>query len=119
MAKIMTVDDAAFMRMFIKDTLKKVGYSDVIEACNGKEAVEKFDEENPDLVFMDITMPIMTGIEALQAIKKKHPNAKIVMCSAMGQEALVMEAVKSGAIDFIVKPFKPERFQQVLTKVFG
>ena len=118
MAKIMTVDDAAFMRMFIKDALSKLGYSDVIEAVNGQEAIEKYDEENPDLVFMDITMPTMTGIEALRTIKQKHPGAKVVMCSAMGQEALVMEAVRLGAIDFIVKPFKPERFQQVLDKVF-
>ena len=110
MAKnILICDDAAFMRMMVKDALTKAGYTDLIEAQDGAEAVEKFNAENPDLVFMDITMPNKDGLEALKEIKAAHPNANIVMCSAMGQEAMVIEAIKSGAKDFIVKPFKPDR----------
>jgi two-component system chemotaxis response regulator CheY len=109
MATILLADDAAFMRMTIKNALSKEGYTDIHEAADGAQAVEKYNELNPDLVFMDITMPNMDGLEALKAIKGAHPDAKIIMCSAMGQEAMVIDAVKSGAKDFIVKPFKPER----------
>lgn len=109
MAKILLVDDAAFMRMMLKDTLKKNGYTDVFEAVDGLDAVAKYDEISPDLVIMDITMPNMDGLEALKTITTKHPDARVVMCSAMGQEAMVVEAIKLGAKDFIVKPFKPER----------
>lgn len=109
MAKILLVDDAAFMRMMIKDTLSKNGYTDLFEASDGAQAVEKFEEIEPDLVIMDITMPNMDGLEALKAIIGKHPDAKIVMCSAMGQETMVIEAIKLRAKDFIVKPFKPDR----------
>lgn len=119
MGKIMTADDAAFMRMLIKDTLAKNGYTDIVEAADGKLACEVYATEKPDLVFMDITMPNKTGIEALAEIKKMDPLAKVVMCSAMGQEAMVMEAIKLGAIDFIVKPFKPDRLMQVVKKVLG
>lgn len=119
MAKIMLVDDAAFMRMMVKDALTKAGYTDLIEAQDGAEAVEKFNAENPDLVFMDITMPNKDGLEALKEIKAAHPNANIVMCSAMGQEAMVIEAIKSGAKDFIVKPFKPDRILQTVSKILG
>ena len=119
MAKIMLVDDAAFMRMMVKDALTKAGYTDLIEAQDGAEAVEKFNAENPDLVFMDITMPNKDGLEALKEIKAAHPNANIVMCSAMGQEAMVIEAIKSGAKDFIVKPFKPERVLKTVTSIVG
>jgi len=119
MAKIMLVDDAAFMRMMVKDALTKAGYTDVIEARDGAEAVEKFNAENPDLVFMDITMPNMDGLEALKAIRAAHPNANVVMCSAMGQEAMVIEAIKSGAKDFIVKPFKPDRIQATAEKILS
>lgn len=119
MGKIMTADDAAFMRMLIKDTLTKNGYTDIIEASDGQVACDLYASEMPDLVFMDITMPNKTGIEALAAIKKMDPCAKVVMCSAMGQEAMVMEAIKLGAIDFIVKPFKPDRLMQVVKKVLG
>lgn len=119
MAKIMLVDDAAFMRMMVKDALTKAGYTDLIEAQDGAEAVEKFNAENPDLVFMDITMPNMDGLEALKAIKGAHPNANIVMCSAMGQEAMVIEAIKSGAKDFIVKPFKPDRILATAEKILS
>ncbi|GFI08148.1 MAG: response regulator [Lachnospiraceae bacterium] len=119
MAKIMLVDDAAFMRMMVKDALTKAGYTDLIEAQDGAEAVEKFNAENPDLVFMDITMPNKDGLEALKEIKAAHPNANIVMCSAMGQEAMVIEAIKSGAKDFIVKPFKPDRILATAEKILS
>lgn len=119
MGKIMTADDAAFMRMLIKDTLSKNGYTDIVEASDGQNACDVYAAEKPDLVFMDITMPNKTGIEALAEIKKLDPMAKVVMCSAMGQEAMVMEAIKLGAIDFIVKPFKPDRLLQVVKKVLG
>lgn len=119
MGKIMTADDAAFMRMLIKDTLSKNGYTDIVEASDGQNACDVYAAEKPDLVFMDITMPNKTGIEALAEIKKMDPMAKVVMCSAMGQEAMVMEAIKLGAIDFIVKPFKPDRLLQVVKKVMG
>ena len=119
MAKILLVDDAAFMRKVIKDTLNKNGYTDVHEAVDGADAVEKYDELHPDLVMMDITMPNKTGIEALKDIKGMDPMAKVVMCSAMGQEAMVVEAIKLGALDFIVKPFKPDRILQTVKKVLG
>ena len=117
--KILCVDDAAFMRKMVKDTLSKAGYTDLYEAVDGADAVEKFGEISPDLVIMDITMPNMDGIQALQAIKTKDAGAKIVMCSAMGQEAMVVEAIKLGAMDFIVKPFKPDRILQTVQKVLG
>lgn len=119
MAKIMLVDDAAFMRMMVKDALSKAGYTDLVEAQDGVEAVDKFNTENPDLVFMDITMPNMDGLEALKRIKAAHPSANIVMCSAMGQEAMVIEAIKSGAKDFIVKPFKPDRILATAEKILS
>ena len=119
MAKIMLVDDAAFMRMMIKNTLTQQGYTDIVEAQDGAEAVTKFAEENPDLVFMDITMPNMDGLQALKKIKEDHPDAKIVMCTAMGQETMVLDAIKSGAKDFIVKPFTPERIAETAQKFLG
>ena len=119
MAKILLVDDAAFMRMMLKDTLTKKGYTDLEEAADGAQAVAKYDEIHPDLVIMDITMPNMDGLEALKTIRGKDPNATIVMCSAMGQEAMVIEAIKSGAKDFIVKPFKPERILKTVTSILG
>ncbi len=119
MAKILLVDDAAFMRMMVKDTLTKNGYTDLDEAADGVQAVAKYDEIHPDLVIMDITMPNMDGLEALKTIRAKDPNATIVMCSAMGQEAMVIEAIKSGAKDFIVKPFKPERILKTVTSILG
>ena len=119
MAKILIVDDAAFMRMMVKDNLKKAGYSDFLEAGDGEDAISKYTENRPDLVLLDITMPIKDGIQALQAIKEINPDAKVVMCSAMGQEGMVVEAIKLGALDFIVKPFKPDRLVQTVRTVLG
>ena len=117
--RILLVDDAAFMRKMIKDTLSKNGYTDLHEAVDGADAVEKFTELKPDLVIMDITMPNMDGLEALKAIRAKDGGANIVMCSAMGQESMVMDAVRSGAKDFIVKPFKAERVIKTVTTILG
>ncbi|SFG00638.1 two-component system, chemotaxis family, response regulator CheY [Lachnospiraceae bacterium C7] len=120
MAKnVLICDDAAFMRMMIKDILSKNGYNIVGEAENGAKAVEKFEETKPDLVLMDITMPEMDGIQALKKIRETHPEACIIMCSAMGQQAMVIEAIQSGAKDFIVKPFQPERVLEAVKKVIG
>ena len=120
MAKnILIVDDAAFMRMMIKDILTKNGYNIAAEAENGKVAVDKYNEVKPDLVLMDITMPEMDGIQALKAIKAVDPNANCIMCSAMGQQAMVIEAIQSGAKDFIVKPFQADRVLEAVKKVIG
>ncbi len=117
--KIMIVDDAAFMRMMIKNSLTGNGYTNIIEAADGQIAFETFKTEKPDLVIMDITMPNMDGIQSLQAIKSYDPNAMVVMCSAMGQEAMVVDAIRFGALDFIVKPFKPDRILQTVKKILG
>lgn len=120
MAKsVLVCDDAAFMRMMIKDILTKNGYTIAGEAENGLKAVEKYAETQPDLVLMDITMPEMDGIEALKKIKASDPNASIVMCSAMGQQAMVIESIQSGARDFIVKPFQPDRVLEAVAKAVG
>ncbi|MGI6548900.1 MAG: response regulator [Syntrophomonadales bacterium] len=113
---ILVVDDAAFMRMMIKDILTKNGYQVVGEADNGLNAIDKYEELKPDLVTMDITMPEMDGITAVKEIRKKNPNAKIIMCSAMGQQAMVIDAIQAGARDFIVKPFQPERVLEAVAK---
>ena len=117
--KILVVDDAAFMRMMVKDALTKGGYTNLIEAADGAIALETYKAEKPDFVMMDITMPNMDGIEALKAIKAFDPSAKIVMCSAMGQESMVVDAIRFGALDFIVKPFKPDRVIQTVQKIIG
>ena len=116
---ILICDDAAFMRMMIKDILTKNGYNVAGEAENGMKAVEKFKEVNPDLVLMDITMPEMDGIQALKEIKKLDGGAKVIMCSAMGQQAMVIESIQAGAKDFIVKPFQAERVIEAVKKVVG
>lgn len=116
--KIMLVDDAAFMRMMIKNTLTQGGYTNIIEAENGAEAVDKYKSESPDLIIMDITMPEKDGIQALREIKEYDAKSNIVMCSALGQEKLVLEALKLGAADFIVKPFKPDRIMETVAKFF-
>ena len=107
------------MRMMIKDILTKNGYTIVGEAENGQKAVEKYNETKPDLVMMDITMPEMDGIQALKKIKATDPNAAIIMCSAMGQQAMVIESIQSGAKDFIVKPFQPDRVLEAVKKAIG
>jgi len=119
MGGILIVDDAAFMRMMIKDILTKNGYEVAGEAGNGAIAVESFAELQPELVIMDITMPEMDGIEAVKKIKASDPSAKIIMCSAMGQQAMVIDAIQAGARDFIVKPFQPERVIEAVKKVLG
>ena len=120
MAKnILICDEAACMRMMIKDILTKNGYNIVGEAENGAKAVEKYAELKPDLVLMDITMPEMDGIEALKKIKAADANASIIMCSAMGQQAMVIESIQSGAKDFIVKPFQADRVLEAVQKVVG
>lgn len=120
MAKnILVVDDAAFMRMMIKDILTKNGYNVAGEAENGAKALEKYNEVKPDLVLMDITMPEVDGIQALKNIKAADPNAKVIMCSAMGQQAMVIESIQAGAKDFIVKPFQADRVLEAVKKVVG
>ena len=120
MAKsILICDDAAFMRMMIKDILVKNGYNIAGEAENGVKAVEKYQETKPDLVLMDITMPEMDGIQALKKIKEGDPNACVIMCSAMGQQAMVIESIQAGAKDFIVKPFQADRVIEAVKKVVG
>ncbi|MDD3150046.1 MAG: response regulator [Candidatus Gastranaerophilales bacterium] len=116
MSKILIVDDAAFMRMMLKDILSKNGFEVIGEAANGDEAVQKFVELSPDLVTMDITMPLCDGIQALKQIKAKNANAKVVMCSAMGQQAMVIESIQAGAKDFIVKPFQADRVVEAIRK---
>ncbi|MGV8146358.1 MAG: response regulator [Alkaliphilus sp.] len=120
MAKgILIVDDAAFMRMMIKDVLTKNGFDVIGEAENGVKAVEKYKELTPDLTIMDITMPELDGIQAVKQIKKHDPNATVIMCSAMGQQAMVIEAIQAGAKDFIVKPFQADRVIEAVKKALG
>lgn len=118
MPKILVVDDAAFMRMRLRKLLTENGY-EVIEAENGKDGVEKYEKEKPDLVLMDITMPVMDGITAVEEIKKRDPNAIIVMCSALGQQNMVLAAVKAGAKDFIVKPYQPDKILSTVKRFVG
>lgn len=115
----MVVDDAAFMRMMLKDILTKGGYEVVGEAENGLKAVDKYKELTPDLVLMDITMPELDGIGAVRQIKGIDPGAKIIMCSAMGQQAMVLESIQAGAKDFIVKPFQADRILEAVSKAVG
>ncbi|MCL2767333.1 MAG: response regulator [Synergistaceae bacterium] len=117
--KVLVVDDAAFMRMMLKDILTKNGFEIVGEAENGAVGIVAYQKFKPDIVTMDITMPEMNGIDAVKAIKTLDAGAKIVMVSAMGQQSMVIEAIQAGASDFIVKPFQPERVIDALTKVLG
>lgn len=119
MAKLLITDDAAFMRMTLKKMVTDAGYEVIGEAENGKQAVDLYEEHRPDLVTMDITMPEMNGIEALEKIKSLDPNAKVVMCSAMGQQNMVVDAIQKGAIDFIVKPFDETRIKEALDKALA
>ncbi len=117
--RILITDDTAFMRMTLRNVLEKNGYEVVAEAEDGLQAVERYQQLKPDLVTMDITMPNMDGITAIKKIMDQDPQAKIVVVSAMGQKALVIEALNSGAKDFIVKPFQPDRIVEALQKVGG
>lgn len=119
MAGVLIVDDAAFMRLTIKQMLEAHGHTMVGEAADGLEAVKKYTELKPDVVMLDITMPEMNGIEALRQIKEINPNAKIIICSAMGQQAMVAQAIQYGAKDFIVKPFEEARLIAALERVLS
>jgi len=119
MTKVLIVDDAAFMRMMIKDILEKNGFEVIGEASNGIKAVEMYKKDKPDIVTMDITMPDMDGIQAVKAIKEFDPTAKVIMCSAMGQQTMVMDAIRAGARDFIVKPFQADRVLEAIKKAIG
>ncbi|MCP8616511.1 response regulator [Salirhabdus salicampi] len=114
--RVLIVDDAAFMRKMIKDILVTNGYEVVGEAKDGNEAIDMFTELNPDVVTLDITMPEKDGLTALKEIRSIDPSATVVMCSAMGQQSIVIEAIQSGAKDFIVKPFQPERVLEAMKK---
>ncbi len=118
-AKVLIVDDAAFMRMMIKDILTKNGYEVVGEASDGEQAVALYKELTPDLVTMDITMPEKDGIAALKEIRAHDASAKVIMCSAMGQQAMVLDAIQAGAKDFIVKPFQADRVLEAIQKTLG
>ncbi|MCL0077275.1 response regulator [Dehalococcoidia bacterium] len=118
MAKVLVVDDAQFMRMRATKLLTQNGY-EVIEAANGVEAVQKYKEERPDAVMLDITMPDMDGLEALKQVRKIDPGARIAMVTAMGQQSIVLEAIKAGARDFVVKPFDPNRVLAAVQKMIG
>lgn len=116
---VLICDDAIFMRRMISDILSQAGYRVVGEAANGLQAVEMYRNLRPDLVTMDIVMPDMGGIDAVREIMKVDPEARILMCSAMGQQALVIEAIEAGARDFIVKPFQPGRVLEAVQRVLG
>ena len=116
---ILLVDDAAFMRMMLKDILTKNGYQVVGEAENGVKAIEQYKVLKPALTLLDITMPEMDGINAAKGIKAVDSSAAIIMCSAMGQQAMVIESIQAGAKDFIVKPFQPDRVLEAVKKIIG
>lgn len=117
MAKIMIVDDTAFMRAMIREMIKDTGHEIVAEAKNGEEAVRLYPNAKPDVMTMDITMPDMDGVTALKNIRKLDPKAKVIMCSAMGQHAMVLDAIQAGAKDFIVKPLQQQRLLEAIEKV--
>lgn len=119
MARVLVVDDAAFMRMTIRKMLEAEGYTVAGEAGNGVEAVQKYMELQPDVVTLDITMPEMNGVDALKRIKEFDPKAKVIICSAMGQQAMVAQAIQNGAKDFIVKPFEKDRVIAAVKRVLG
>jgi len=116
---VLICDDAIFMRTMVGDILTQAGFDVIGEAESGMQAVERYKELRPDLVTMDIVMPDMGGIDAVREIVKLDPEAKVLMCSAMGQQALVVEAIQAGAKDFVVKPFQPSRVLEAVTRVLG
>lgn len=118
-ARVLIVDDLAFIKLIIRDTLEKTGFEVAGEASNGIEAVEMYKRLKPDIVLMDITMPRMDGIQALQEIMKADSSAKVIMCSALGQQKLIIQSIQLGAKDFIVKPFKPERIVGAIKKALN
>lgn len=118
-ARILIVDDAKFMRVTLSSILKKAEHEIVGEGENGKEAVDLFVNLKPDLVMMDITMPEMSGLEAVREIKRDNPNAKVIMCSAMGQQKVVVESIEAGAKDFIIKPFDEGRVLEAVNRVLS
>lgn len=118
MAKILITDDAVFMRLMLGNILREAGY-EVCEAENGRDMLEKYDKERPDLVTLDITMPEMDGREALKILKEREPKAKVIMCSAMGQRAMVLDAIRAGACDFIVKPFEKSKVLESIRKTLA
>ncbi|HHT85481.1 MAG: response regulator [Bacillota bacterium] len=118
MAKILVADDAMFMRNRTSKLLTANGY-EVVQASNGEEAVKRYFEEKPDVVLMDITMPVLDGIEALKQMKAGDPDARVVMVTAMGQKSMVLEAIKAGAKDFVIKPFDPDRLLEAVKKQCG
>lgn len=113
--KILVVDDAMFMRKMIRKLLGEAGYTDVEEAPDGDAALEMYDALKPDLVLLDITMPGKSGLEVLKLILDQYPKAAVIMCSAVGQESTVQQALVTGALDFIVKPFKPDEFKRIVS----
>jgi two-component system chemotaxis response regulator CheY len=117
--KVLIVDDAAFMRLNLKNIIKEMDFEIVAEAENGLEAIEKYKEHSPDIVTMDITMPEMDGITATKEIKSFDDSANILVCSAMGQQSLVIDAIEAGAKDFIVKPFERQRIKDAMNKIFN
>jgi two-component system, chemotaxis family, chemotaxis protein CheY len=119
MARVLVVDDAVFMRKMVSDALSKGGHEVVGEAANGQEAVQQFQSLKPEVTTLDITMPEMDGISALKAILEVDPGARVVMCSALGQESKVLESIKAGARDFVVKPFQPGRVQEAVAKALA
>lgn len=119
MARIMVVDDTAFMRAMIREMISGSGHEIVAEAKNGEEAVRLYSNAKPDVMTMDITMPDMDGVTALKNIRKIDPQAKVIMCSAMGQHAMVLDAIQAGAKDFIVKPLQQHRLLEAIDKVLA
>lgn len=117
--KILIVDDALFMRTMLKRILNEAGFDEIVEAVDGEDGCKRYEETHPDLVLLDISMPKRNGIDALKVIKKNDPNAKIIMCSAVGQEAMMIEAIENGALEFIVKPFKKEQIVEAAQKILG
>lgn len=118
MAKILVTDDSMFLRVMLKNMLVEGGY-EVCEAVNGLDMLEKYETEKPDIVTLDITMPELDGRGALKALKARHPEAKVIMCSAMGQRNMVLESIKEGAYDFIVKPFEKSKVMESVRKVLA
>jgi two-component system chemotaxis response regulator CheY len=117
MAKVLITDDTLFMRVTLKGILGSNGFPEIIEATNGEEAVQQYQQHRPDVVLMDITMPVMDGIAATRKIREFDPNAKIIMCTALGQKEMVLQAVEAGARDFIVKPFQTDRVIETVRRL--